>query len=200
MRLDAVISVFLILSFKPASLSYLTLIKRLFSSSLLSAIRVASSAHLRLLDLSPSNLDSSLWFIQPQHFAWCTLLGSKISRRTLYSLVIILSQFWGSQLFMPGSNCCFLTCIQVSQETGKVVWYFYFFKNFQSALIHTVKGFSMVNEAEVDILLEFTCFLYDPMNVGSLISGSSASLKPSLYIWKFLVHILLKTGLKDFWA
>ena len=99
---------------------------------------------------------------------------------------------------MPGSNCCFLTCIQVSQETGKVVWYFYFFKNFQSALIHTVKGFSMVNEAEVDILLEFTCFLYDPMNVGSLISGSSASLKPSLYIWKFLVHILLKTGLKDF--
>ena len=79
-----------------------------------------------------------------------------------------------------------------------MVWYFYFFKNFQSALIHTVKGFSMVNEAEVDILLEFTCFLYDPMNVGSLISGSSASLKPSLYIWKFLVHILLKTGLKDF--
>ena len=56
----------------------------------------------------------------------------------------------------------------------------------------------MVNEAEVDILLEFTCFLYDPMNVGSLISGSSAFSKSSLYIWKFLVHILLKTGLKDF--
>ena len=55
----------------------------------------------------------------------------------------------------------------------------------------------MVNEAEVVILLEFTCFLYDPMNAGSLISGSSASLKPSLYIWKFLVHILLKPGLKD---
>ena len=65
-------------------------------------------------------------------------------------------------------------------------------------MIQRVKGFSMVNEAEVDILLEFTCFLYDPMNVGSLISGSSASLKPSLYIWKFLVHILLKPVLKDF--
>ena len=77
-----------------------------------------------------------------------------------------------------------------------MVWYSYLFKNFQSALIHTVKGFSMVNEAEVDILLKLTCFLYDPMNAGSLISGSSASLKPSLYIWKVLVHILLKTGLR----
>ena len=115
---------------------------------------------------------------------------------TVYSLVLILSQFWGSQLFMSSSNCCFLTCIHVSQK-GKVVWYSFLFTNFQSALIHTVKGFSMVNEAEVVILLEFTCFLYDPMNAGSLISGSSASLKPSLYIWKFLVHILLKPGLKD---
>ena len=117
---------------------------------------------------------------------------------TIYSLDVLLFQFEPVHCSMFGSNCCFFTCIQVSQETGKVVWYSYFFKNFQSALIHTVKGFSMVNEAEVDILLEFTCFLYDPMNVGSLISGSSASLKPSLYIWKFLVHILLKTGLKDF--
>ena len=63
-------------------------------------------------------------------------------------------------------------------------------------MIHTVKGFSIVNEA--DVFLESPCFLYDPMNVGNLISGSSAFSKPSLYMWKFLVHILLKFNLKDF--
>ena len=61
-----------------------------------------------------------------------------------------------------------------------------------------VKGFSIVNEAEVDIFQEFPCFLYDPMNVGNLLSGSPAFSKPNLYIWKFSVHILLKTSLKDF--
>ena len=61
-----------------------------------------------------------------------------------------------------------------------------------------IKGFSIVNEAEVDVFLEFPCFLYDPTNVGNLISGSSVFSKPSLYIWKFLVHILLKPSLKDF--
>ena len=97
---------------------------------------------------------------------------------------------------MSGSNCCFLTThIQASQEAGKVVWYSQLFKNFpQFVVIHTVKGFSLVNEAEVDVFLESLCFLYDPMVVGNLISGSSAFSKPSLYIWKFLVHILLKPG------
>ena len=100
---------------------------------------------------------------------------------------------------MYGSNCCFLTCIQVSQETDKVFWYSHLFKTFpQFVVIHTVKGFSMVNEAEVDVLLEFSCFLCDLMNVGNLISGSSAFSKSSLYIWKFLVYILLKPSLKDF--
>ena len=76
---------------------------------------------------------------------------------------------------MSGSNCCFLTCIQVSQEAGNVVWYFHLFKNFpQFVVIHTVKGFSVVNKAEVDVFLEFPCFLYDPRDVGNLISGSSA--------------------------
>ena len=63
---------------------------------------------------------------------------------------------------------------------------------------HTAKGFSIVNEAEVNVFLEFSCFFHDPMDVGNLISGSSASLQPSLYIWKFSIHILLKPSLKDF--
>ena len=89
--------------------------------------------------------------------------------------------------------------IQVSQETGKVVWYSYLSKNFpQLVVIRTVKGFSVVNEAEADVFLAFPCFFYNPTNVGNLISGSLAFSKPSLYIWKFSVHILLKLGLKDF--
>ena len=100
---------------------------------------------------------------------------------------------------MSESHCWFLTCIQVSQETGKVVWYSHLFKNFpQFDVIHTVKGFSVVYEAEVDVFLEFPCFFYGTTNVGSLIFGSSAFSKSSLYIWKFSVHIRLKPGLEDF--
>ena len=100
---------------------------------------------------------------------------------------------------MSGSNCCFLTCIQVSQETGKVVWYSHLFKNFsQVVVIHTVKGFSVVNEEEVDVLLEFSCFFYDPTDVGNLIPGFSAFSKVCLNIWKFSVHILLKPSLENF--
>ena len=80
-----------------------------------------------------------------------------------------------------------------------MVWYSHLFKNFpQFVVMHTVKGFSIVNEAEVDVSLEFSCFFYDPTDVGNLISGSSAFSKSSLYIWKFSVHILLKSSLKDF--
>ena len=100
---------------------------------------------------------------------------------------------------MSSSNCCFLTCIQVSQETGKVVWHSYLLRNFpQFVVTHRVKGFSAVNEANVDVFLKFTCFLYDPTNVGNLSSGYSAFYKSSLYIWKFSVHVLLKPSLKDF--
>ena len=103
-----------------------------------------------------------------------------------------------SKIMASGSICCFLTCIQVSQEAGKVIWYSHLLKNFpQFVVIHAVKGFSIVNEAVVDVFLEFPCFLYDPLDVGSLISGSSVFSKPSLYIWKFSVHILLKLDLKD---
>ena len=94
---------------------------------------------------------------------------------------------------MSGSNCCFLTCIQVSQETGKVVWYSHLFKNFpQFVVIHTVKGFSIAKEAEIDVVLKFPCFFCDPTDFGNLISGSSAFSKSSLFIWKFSVHVLLK--------
>ena len=76
---------------------------------------------------------------------------------------------------MSGSKCCFLTCIQISQEAGKVVLYVHLFKNFpQFVVIHIVKGFGLVNKAEVDVFLEFSCFFYNPMDVGNLISGSSA--------------------------
>ena len=80
-----------------------------------------------------------------------------------------------------------------------MVWYSHILKNFpQFVVSHTVKGFRVVSEAEVDVFLELLCFLHDPMNVGNLISDSSASSKPSLYIYKFLVHVLLKPSLNDF--
>ena len=73
---------------------------------------------------------------------------------------------------MFSSNCCFLTHIQVSQEAGKAVWYSHIFKNFpQFAVIHTVKGFQVFSEAQVDVFLEFHCFFYSPTYVGNLISG-----------------------------
>ena len=80
-----------------------------------------------------------------------------------------------------------------------MTWYSSLFKNFpQFVVIHTVKGFCVVNETEVDVFLEFSYFFYDPTDVGNLISGSSAFSKSNLNIWKFLVHLLLKPSLKDF--
>ena len=117
---------------------------------------------------------------------------------TIYSLDILLSQFGTSVLSHVWFNCCFLTCKLISQEAGKVVWYFHLFMNFpQFVVIQLFKDFSIVNDAEVDVFLKFPCFFYDPMDVSNLISGSSAFSKSSLYIWKFLVHVLLKSHLKD---
>ena len=100
---------------------------------------------------------------------------------------------------MSSSNCCFLTCIKISQEAGSGGLVFPSLEEFpQFVVVHTVKGFSIVSEAEVDIFLKFLCFLYDPVNVGRLIFDSSAFSKSSLYIWKFLIPILLKPSLKDF--
>ena len=100
---------------------------------------------------------------------------------------------------MSSSNCCFLTCIQISQEAGQVVWYSHLFQKFpQIVVIHTVKGFAIVNQAELDAFLELSCFFDDPADVGNLISGSSSFSKTSLNIWKFTVHVLLKPGLENF--
>ena len=89
-----------------------------------------------------------------------------------------------------------MTCIQVSQETGQMVWYSHLFKDFpQFVVIHTVKGFSIVNGTELDVFLEFSYFFYDPEDVGNLISAFS---KTSLNIWKFMVCVLLKPGLENF--
>ena len=97
---------------------------------------------------------------------------------------------------MSSSNCCFLTCLQVSQEAGQVVWYSHLFQQF--IVIHTVKGFGIVNKAEVGVFLKFSCFFDDPTDVGNLLSGSSTFSKSSLNIWKFTIHVLLKPGLEDF--
>ena len=80
-----------------------------------------------------------------------------------------------------------------------MVWYSHLFQNFpEIAVIHTVKGFGIVNKAEIDVFLELSCFFDDPADVGNLISGSSAFSKMSLNIWEFTVHVLLKPGLENF--
>ena len=83
---------------------------------------------------------------------------------------------------MSSSNCCFLTCIQISQEAGQMVWYSISWRHGQFVMIHTVKSFGIVNKAEVDVFLELSCFFHDPADVGNLISGSSAFSKSSLNI------------------
>ena len=98
---------------------------------------------------------------------------------------------------MSSSNCCFLTCLQISQEADQVVWYSHLLKNFpQFIVIHTVKRFGIVNKAEIDVFLELSCFFDDPADVGNLIPGSSAFSKSSLNIQQ--VHVLLKPGLENF--
>ena len=103
---------------------------------------------------------------------------------------------------MSSSNCCFLTCIQISQEAGKVIQYSHLLKNLpQFVVIHTVKDFVIVNKAEIYVFLELSCFFDDPTDIGNLISGFSAFSKSILNfqsIWKFTGHILLKHGLENF--
>ena len=85
---------------------------------------------------------------------------------------------------MSGSNCCFLTCIQVYQEAGQVVWYSHLCQNFpQFIVIHTVKCVDIVNKAEIDVFLELSCFFDDLVDVGNFIFGSSAFSKTNLNIW-----------------
>ena len=147
------------LSFKSVfPLSSFTFTKRFFNSSLLSGIRVISSLYLRLLVVLPTLVigisESGFWLVlHPiQHFTCCTLPISLISTVTIYSLMHSFLNLEPLHCSMSNSNCCFLTCIQISQEAGKVVWYTHVFKNFpQFVVIHTVKDFNIVNKAEADV-------------------------------------------------
>ena len=105
---------------------------------------------------------------------------------------------WNQSVVPCHSNCCFLTCIQISQEAGNVVWYSYLLKYFpQFVVIHTVKGVSIVSETKLDVFLKFSSFFYDQMDASNLISGYSPFSKSSLNISKFSVHVLLKPSLEN---
>ena len=113
-------------------------------------------------------------------------------------------KFWKRREYQAIWPASWEICMQVKKqqlelEVGKVVWYSHLFQNFpQFVVIHTVKGFGVVNKAKLDIFLELSCFFNDPAGVGNLISGSSAFSKSSLTIWKFTVHVLSKPGLENF--
>ena len=192
---DAMILVFWMLSFKQAfSLSSFTFIKRLFSSSLLSAI---GWCHLHIWGYWYFSAQS--WFqlvLHPaQRFIWCTKLNNKgdniqpwrtpfpIWNQSVVPRLVLTVASWPAY---------------ISQEAGQVVWYSHVFQNFPPfVVIHPVKGFGVVNKAEI-VFLELSCFFNDPTDVGNWISGSFSFYKSSLNIWKFTVHILLKPGLENF--
>ena len=178
------------------SLSSFTFIKRLVSSSLLSAIRVVSSAYLRLLIFLPAILIPACASSSPVFLMMYSAYKlNKQYTALMYSFPNLEPVYFPTS----SSNYCFVTCVQISQEAGQVVWYSNLFQNFpQFVVIHTVKGFSIVNKAEVDVFLEFSWFFYDPVDIDNLISSSSAFSKFSLNIWKFSVHILLKPTLENF--
>ena len=138
-----------------------------------------------VIDISPGNLDFSLSFLMMYSAYKLNKQGDNIQpwHTPSYLEPVCCS--------MSGSNCCFLTCIQVSQEASQAVWYAQLFQNFpQFIVIHTVKGFGIVNKTDIDIFLKFSCFLDDPTDVGNLISGFSAFSKTSLNIWKFRGQLL----------
>ena len=154
-----------------------------------------SSAYLRLLIFLPAVLievcaSSSPAFLMMYSAYKLNKQGDNIQPwRTPFSIC--------NQPLVP---CPFLTAVSwPSQEEGQVVWYSHLFQNFpQFIVIHTVRDFGIVKKAEIDVFLELSCFFNGPVDVGNLISGSSAFSKSSLNIWKFTVHILLKSGLENF--
>ena len=171
------ILVFWMLSFKPDfSLSYFTFIKRLFSSSSLSAIRVVSSAYLTLLIfllgiLIPACDLSSLEF----HMMYYT---NKLNKQSdSIHPWHTPSWIWNQCCSMSTSNCCFLTCVWISQEAVRWSGIPITSRIFHRVVIHRVKSFSIASKAEVDVFQEFSCFFYGPVDVGNLISGSSAFAK-----------------------
>ena len=196
---DVMILVFWMLSFKPTfSLSSFTFIKRLFSSSLLSAIRVVSSAHLRLLIFLPaililSHTSSSPAFLMMYSAYKLSKQGDNIQPwHTPFPI-------W-NQSVIPCPNLTVASWPAYRFLRRLVRWSGIpiSFRFFLFLVVHTVKGFGIINKAEVDVLLELCCFFDDPTDAGNLISGSSAYSKSSLNIWKFTVHVLLKPRLENF--
>ena len=200
MEPDAMILVFWMLSFKPTfSLSSFTFIKRLFSSSLLSAIKVVSSAYLRLLIffsaiLIPAYASSSLAFLMMYATYKLNKQGNNIQpwhnpfliwNQSVVSCPVLTVVSWPAYRFLRR---------QVRWSDISMFWRFFH----GLFVIHSVKGFGIVNKVEVDVFLELSCLFNDLMYIGSLISGSSAFSKSSLNIWNFTVHILLKLGLENF--
>ena len=176
---------------------------RVFSTESVLHIRWPKFWHFNF-SISPSNEYSGLISFRMD---WLELLEVKGSLKSFLQnhsskasiLDVFHSNFELVHCSMSSSNCCFLICIEITQETCKVVWYSHLFKNFpQFLVIHRVKGFGIVNKAEVDVFLELSCFFYEPTDVGRLISDSPVFSKSNLNIWKFSVHVLLKPGLKDF--
>ena len=179
-----------LVGYSPGGCKELDMTERLhftsLSSPLHSSVRMVSSAYFKsliflLATLIPAYALSRLAFLMMCAVYKLNKQGDNI-------------QPWWTPFLV--SSCCFLTCIQISQEAGKVIWYSHVFQNFPLfVVIHTIKGFIVVSEAEVNVFLELSCFFYDPA-VGNLISGSSAFSKFSFNIWNFMVHILLKPGLE----
>ena len=198
MGTDAMVLVFWMLSFKPAfSLPSFTFIKRLFSSSSLSAIRVVLSAYLGLL-ISLLTFWFQLVLHPAQHFSWYTLHISEMQGDNI--------QPWRAPF--PIQNQFVVPCQVITVAS----WPAYMFLKrqvrwsgvpisliiFLFVVIHTIKSFDVVNKEEVDVFLKLSWFFSYPTDVSNLISGSSAFSKPSLNIWKFSVHVLLKPGLQNF--
>ena len=192
------IFVFWMLSFKPTfSLSSFTFIKRLFSSSLF-AITVVSSAYLRLLIFLPAILIPACASSSPAfHMMYSACKLNK--QGDIIQPWRIPFPIW-NQSIVPYPGLTVASWLAYRFLRRQIRWYSIpKFKNFpQFFVIHTVKSFCIVNEAEVDVFLEFPCFLCDSTNVGNLISASSTFYKPNFYIWKFSVQLLLKSSLKDF--
>ena len=200
MGLDAMILIFWMLSFKTMfSLSPLTFIRRLFSAFLLSAIRVVSSAYLRLLIfllaiLIAAYTSSNPAFLMMYSAYKLNKQGDNIQRwRTRFPIwnqsvvpcLVLTVASWPAYRFLR----------RQVRWSGIPI----FFKNFpQFVVIHTVKGFGLINKAKVGVFLELSCFFDDSADIGNLISGSSALSKTSLNIREFTVHVLLKPGLENF--
>ena len=190
MEPDAMILVFWMLSFKPTfSFSYFTFIKRHFSLSLLCAIRLVSSEYLSLLIFPLAILILACASSSPA----CLMQGDNIQlwrtafpiwKQSVVPCPVLAVASWPAYRFLRSQLRW--SGIPISLRI------------FLFVVIHTVKDFSVVNEAEVDVFLEFSCFSYDPTDVGNLLSGSSAFSKSSLNISKFSVHVLLKPSLENF--